>query len=532
MNSILMMKNKNDTPEDAKTSKKITRREIIRGLVTIPVLGAFVYGLLRKLRYDNLLRNILLKELEISGEDVRPVILSAVPGKKIRLGMIGFGLRGEQLAKALGYVHPDIIDEWKEASLTDHSDKRFSDFLEQDDLNIEINGICDIFDVRAQRAADASANHGREGSTGKHFKAARRYGTYHDLITAEDIDAVIIATPDHWHAQMAIDAANAGKHVYLEKGMTRTVSETFELRKTVRETGITFQLGHQGRQTDSFRKAREIIEKNILGKISVIEVCTNRNDPNGAWVYDIHPDASPDTIDWKQFIGPSNWHPFSLERFFRWRCWWDYGTGLSGDLLTHEYDAINQVLDLGIPHSVVATGGIYFYKDGREVPDVFHAVFDYPQRELELVYSASLSSERFRGKVLMGHDGHMEMENTLTVYADRNSTRYREKIEQGMITPEVPIFTYIPGRMNIDAVVSATEQYFASRGLLYTYVGGKRYDTAHLHLREWLNCIRTSTQPSCDIDQGFQEAITAHMATIAYRENRKVFWDAENEKII
>lgn len=521
-----------DAQGGIQSPKKINRREIIKGLVTVPVLGAFIYGVLKKLKYDRLLKNTLLKELEISDEEAEPVMIPSSSGEKIRLGIIGFGIRGEQLARALGFAHPDIIDEWREAAMADNNDKRYSDYLEQDDLNVVINGVCDIFDVRAQRAVAASANHDRQGSGSKPGKAAKRYRTYLDMISASDIDAVIIATPDHWHARMTIDAVRAGKHVYLEKGMTRTVKETFELRKAIKETGIIFQLGHQGRQTDSHRKAREIIDRNILGKISIIEVCTNRNDPNGAWVYDIHHEANPDTIDWKQFIGPTNWHPFSLERFFRWRCWWDYGTGLSGDLLTHEYDAVNQVLNLGIPYSAVASGGIYFYQDGREVPDVFHAVFEYPQRELVLVYSASLSSERFRGKVFMGHDGHMEMEDTLTIYADRKSTRYKKKIEKGIINPEMPVFTYVPGRKSIDAVVSPTEQYFAKRGLLYTYLGSKRYDTAHLHLREWINSIRTGVQPSCDIDQGFQEAITAHMATIAYRENRKVYWDAKNEKIM
>ncbi len=508
------------------------RRDVLKGLATIPVLGAFTYGLLRKLRFDNLLKQSLRNELNLTDEDVHPAKMASSSGEKIRLGLIGYGTRGEQLARAAGFAHPVLIDEWKEAASADRNDKRYSDYLGQDDLNVSLNGVCDVFDVNAGRGLEASANKGREGSNGKFGTQARRYTTHKELIAAKDIDAVIIATPDHWHSKIAIEAAKAGKHVYVEKGMTRTVEEAFQIRKAVKDSGIIFQLGHQGRQTASYRKAREIIDKNILGRISLIEVCTNRNDPNGAWVYDIHPDASPETIDWEQFIGPVPFHPFSLERFFRWRCWWDYGTGLSGDLLTHEYDAVNQVLDLGIPYSAVASGGIYFFKDGREVPDVFQAVFEYPQRDITLMYSASLSSERFRGKVIMGHDGNMEMENSLVVYADRNSTRYKDPIEKGIINPEVPIFTYVPGRKNTDAVTSATEQYFASRGLLYTYVDGKRVDTTHLHIREWLDCIRSGKQPSCNIDQGFQEAVTAHMATIAYRENRKVYWDAENEKII
>ncbi|MGD2035205.1 MAG: Gfo/Idh/MocA family oxidoreductase [Bacteroidales bacterium] len=526
-------KNTNNKPGNTKENKKLSRREILRGLSTLPVVGVFAYGLYKKWKHDRLLKNKLLSELNLTGdEEIYPVSGQRSPGKKLRLGIIGYGIRGEQLMKGLGFANPERVDEWKQDALENKEDKRYADFLAQEDLNVTINGVCDVFDVQAEKALLASANHERKGTDGKFEVTAKRYKTYKELLAAKDIDAVIIATPDHWHAQMAIDAARAGKHVYVEKGMTRTVEEAFQLREAVKNSGIILQLGHQGRQTASHKKAREIIEKDIIGKISLIEICTNRNDPNGAWVYDIDPEASPKTIDWKQFIGPTSWHPFSLERFFRWRCWWDYGTGLSGDLFTHEYDAINQVLDLGIPESAVASGGVYFYKDGREVPDVYQSVFEYPDRDLTLLYSASLSSDRFRGRVLMGHDGHMEMEENLTVYADQNSTRYREKIDSGIIDPGIPIYTYIPGRENVDAVTSATEQYFAGRGLLYTYINGRRVDTTHLHIKDWLDSIMSGKQPSCHIDLGFQEAITAHMGTIAYRENRKVYWDAGREKIV
>ena len=511
--------------------KKFSRRDILKGLATTPILGALAYGIIKKHKYDKLLKSNILEELNLSKE-MSPPVLTTKKGATIRLGIIGYGGRGNHLLRGCGYADPEIIDEWKNSAINNPHDLRYQDYLQQEDINVVINGICDVYDVRAERALAASANKDKEGSDGKFHKKAKRYKSYKDLILAKDIDAVIIATPDHWHAQMAIDAAKSGKHVYVEKGMTRTVEETINLFDAVKESGIIFQLGHQGRQTASYNKAIEAVEKKVIGKISLIEVCTNRNDPNGAWVYDIDPEAGPNNIDWKQFIGPSNWHAFSLERFFRWRCWWDYGTGLSGDLLTHEYDAMNQILNLGIPYSAVSSGGIYFFKDGRDVPDVFQAVFEYPDRDFTFMYSASLASDRDRGKVIMGHDGHMEVGDTLTIYADRNSTRYKNKIEKGIINPEIPIYNYIPGRNNVDAITSATEQYFAGRGLLYTYIGERRVDTTHLHIKEWINCIRERMQPSCNIDQGFQEAITAHMATIAYRENRKVFWDKDRQKII
>lgn len=514
------------------TPNRINRRDALKSFATLPVLGAFGYGMYKKWNADRLKKNTITRELglDFSSKEIVPPVVSS--GKILRLGIIGYGIRGEQLMRAAGFARPELIDEWKQSASKNPKDTRYTEYLEQENLNITINGVCDLFDVHANDALKAASNINREGLGGNMQVTAKRYTRYTDLLNASDIDAVIVATPDHWHSRMTIDAALAGKHVYVEKGLTRLAEEVYPLRQAIKDTGVIMQLGHQGRQTDSYQKAREIIDKNILGKITLVEVCTNRNDPNGAWVYDIHPDGNPKTIDWAQFIEPTNPHPFSLERFFRWRCWWDYGTGLGGDLLTHEYDAINQVLDLGIPHSAVASGGVYFYKDGREVPDVFQAVFEYPERDLTFVYSASLANERFRGKVFMGHDASMEMESTLAVYPDSRSTRYKEQLDSGVLNPEKPMISYIPGREQVDAVTSATEQYFAKRGLLYTYIKGKRFDTTHLHIKEWLDCIRTGQQPSCNIDRAFEEAITAHMATIAYRENRKVYWDAVNEKIV
>ena len=133
----------------------------------------------------------------------------------------------------------------------------------------------------------------------------------------------------------------------------------------------------------------------------------------------------------------------------------------------------------------------------------------------------------------MGHDASMEVGDTLTVKVDSASTRYKEKIDQGIIKPNVPFYTYVPGKSKVDAITSATELYFAQRGLLYSYLGGKRYDTTFLHMREWIECIRdTSKIPSCGIDAAFEEAITAHMGTRAYLEGRTMYWDKEKEEIV
>lgn len=517
---------------------KMNRRDVLKGMATVPVFGAFAFGIWRKKKLDHYRSHKLSKELNMSTTPVAEA-KKVWDGEAFRLGIIGYGIRGTQLLKGAGFIHPEEMQNWKEGAASNSSDRRYYDYLEQDDLNIVVNGVCDLFDVRGVRAKEASANVKREGLGGTPGKGARIYKDYLDLIQADDIDGVIIAAPDHWHAKIAIDAARAGKHVYCEKGLTRTIEEVFALRDAVKEAGIVFQLGHQGRQTESYIKAAEAIEKGLVGDINLVEVCTNRNSPNGAWVYNIDPRGNEKTINWEKFEEPCEVkHPFSPERFFRWRCWWDYGTGLSGDLLTHEYDAINQIIKMGIPETAISSGGVYhfekkdhFVNEVREVPDVWNAVLEYPDRNFSMLYSATLANNRDRGKVIMGHDGHMELGNNLTVYACRESTRYKDKIQSGLIDPNVPIYSYIPGRKDVDAVASATEQYFAGRGLLYTYRGGKRVDTTHLHVKEWIEAIRENKQPSCNIDQAFEEGISAGMATISYKENRKITWDAEKEEI-
>ena len=530
---------------------KIGRRDVIKTLATVPLLGAVAYGLVKTRKTAFLDRDI---------SDVFPIsnknasFLNPVPGgKQIRLGLIGFGIRGKQLMRALGFAEPSYMDTLIKAKQDNPDDTRLDVFLEQDNLNVVINGVCDIFDNYGEAARLTGSNINKEGTSGKFGPAPKRYLNYREMLAADDIDAVVIAAPDHWHGTMTVEAARAGKHVYCEKPMTWTVPETYLVRQTVRDTGIVFQLGHQGRQTACYQKAEEIIGNGLLGQVNLIEVCTNRNTPNGAWVYDIIEGSNPQTIDWKQFegdperigeyldymksagleryMGPEERDKFSLERFFRWRCWWDYSTGLSGDLLTHEYDAANQIMHLGIPDSATSSGGVYFFKDGRTVPDVLQTTFEWPSKNLTMLYSATLASSRSRGKVFMGHDASMEVSNLLHITADRNSERYADKIKQGIIPTDAPFFTYVPGQSKVDAVTSATELYFAQRGLLYTYVDGKRYDTTHLHMREWLECIRQNQKPSCNIDEAFQEAMTAHMGTRAFLEGRTMYWDKDKEEI-
>ncbi|HUG39315.1 MAG TPA: Gfo/Idh/MocA family oxidoreductase [Longimicrobiales bacterium] len=511
----------------------LTRRSVLKALVSIPVLGLFVTAFLDRRATEDLRRQALLDELGVTetGPAVIENAISRPPGKRIRLGIIGYGGQGEALVRFAGYAAPQWIEDARTRRREDPRDKDLETYLAQDDLHVDITAVCDLFDVRADRAIAASMVAERPG--GGANPPARRFRRYTDMLESGEVDAVIVATPDHWHAPITIDAAARGIHVYCEKCMTRTEDEAHAMYDAVKASGIVFQLGHQNRQSESHLKAREVARAGILGPVSLIESTTNRNTPWGAWVWDIHEEGGPGTIDWEHFQEvAANRVPFSLERFFRWRCWFDYGTGLSGDLLSHEYDAVNMIMGLGIPKTAMASGGIYYFKDGRDVPDVFQAAYEYPDRDVTFMYSATLANGNNRGLVLMGHDASMRVGGALAVSADGASTRFKDKIDDGTIDLTRPMFTYRPGFKGIDAVTSATAEYFASRGLLYTYRGGRRVSAYHLHLAEWLDVIRNGGRTSCDIEAGFEEAITSHMATRSYLEGRRVEWDAVRRRIV
>lgn len=541
----------NNKPKDNIPENKPSegRRNALKTLATIPVLGAMAYGVYKKKTTEN--KNHLAGS--IFNTEAKPAVMDVQPGgKKIRIGVIGYGGRGAYLLQALGFATPDYISDLKEQAKTDPDNTRYKDFLEQDDLNVEITGVCDIFEVNAKNAVLAGANLKREGKGAKFTKTPTVYKNYRELLAAPDIDAVIIGTPDHWHGTMIIEAARAGKHIYVEKPLTWTVPETYLVEEAVKNSNVVFQLGHQGRQIEINHRAKQMIAEGMIGKVTLVEVTTNRNDPNGAWVYDIHPEGNPSTIDWKQYegdpqrikeymdymtsaglakyVGPDARDKFSPERFFRWRCWWDYSTGLSGDLFTHEYDAMNHILNLGIPASASSAGGVYFFKDGRTVPDVLQSTFLFDDQDLCLNYSATLASQNERPRIIMGTDATIELGGTLNVKVDPSSKKYRDKIDQGLIKPGEVFYRYASGK-SIDALSSPTEKYFAERGLLFSYVGGKRYNTTFLHLREWLECIRQDKQPSCNIQAAFEEAITAHMGTRAYLEGRTMYWDKDKRVI-
>ncbi len=510
---------------------KISRRDTLKALATIPVLGYFAYAYNSNKNKDaatqivDYSKRLKIKKLEAPEERLLPP--TGKEGKTIRFGLVGNGWRGEQLLKKLGYIHPEKI---KQGTKNGKVDTGLQKFLDQEDLNVEFAAVCDTFKVHERRGVEISTNEVRSGGIKNNPKPAKVYASYKEMIADEDIDAIIIATADHMHAPIAIAAAKAGKHVYLEKPMTQTIEQAIELRNTIKSSGVVFQLGHENRQQMSFKIAREIYLKGAMGDVNMVQVYTNRNTVFGAWIRDNafdHKLGTKDNINWEEFLGIAPWTRFDLQRYFSWQRYSDYGTSLTGNDFSHQYDCINQILDLGIPETTVALGGQYYYKHHGDMPDVFNAVFNYPERGLTLTYDGTLKNETYRPSRILGSDATLDVDRAILMYKDRNSDRYKDI----MIDPSEPLYYYDP-KNKLDAITSASTKIYLKGGYGPTFIDGKVIDATLLHLKEWVDAIRGHGKTSCDIDAGFQEAVTFNLANLAYNHKKVVKWDKLNEKAI
>ena len=272
----------------------------------------------------------------------------------------------------------------------------------------EITTVVDAYQGRMDRAID------RVG--GKAKKAA----DYRTVLADRSIDAVVIASPDHWHKQMVLDAIEAGKDIYCEKPLTYRSAEGVEIVQSAqRRKGRILQVGSQGVSSAIQIKAREMIKAGKLGKVTMIRAAYNRNTASGAWIYPIPPDASPKTVNWDMFQGPAPKHDFSLERFFRWRCYKDYSGGIATDLFVHLCTTIHYLMDAKAPSKVMALGQLFRWKESRDVPDTLNAVLEYPEG-----FAVNLSST-FNNQVkaegcfqILGTEGTIDLGGELTYYPE------------------------------------------------------------------------------------------------------------------
>lgn len=344
---------------------------------------------------------------------------------------------------------------------------------------------------------------------------------YTEILARKDVDAVVIAVPDHWHLKIATEALNAGKHVYLEKPMTWSIEQGMELRKTVEQSKKILQVGSGQGSTAQVKKAKELIKAGALGKVNMIRASNNRNTPEGAWVYPIPPDASPKTIDWKRFIGPAPQRAYDPKVFFRWRCWWEYSGGVATDLFVHLLTQIHAAMDVKAPKSVVSLGGLYRWKDGRTVPDVLNSVFEYEEGFLADMYVNLGNGRPSNPFTIMGTEGTLTFES---------GARGNVKL---VLTPEpdpAPVQRYgslgWPAQMREKYLKSNPERPPAKKPQEFEIEPGTSHEEFFLEaIREGKPKVETAFE-------GFAACGAAHLANMAYRKGRRMSWDVETGQVM
>ena len=268
---------------------------------------------------------------------------------------------------------------------------------------VKLVAVCDLYSGRLERAKEV---YGKDLFVTKNYK---------EILDRKDIDAVIIATSDHWHDRISIEAMSKGKHVYCEKPMVHKLEEGAAVIEAQKKTGKVFQVGSQRVSSIITDKTRELFESKVIGDLIMVETWMDRHSANGAWQYSIPTDANAGTVDWENFQGDAPKRAYDPIRFFRWRNYQDYGTGVAGDLFVHLFSALHAVTSSKGPNRILATGGLRYWKDGRDVPDVIMGMYDYPQTDKHSAFNLQMrvnfvdGSENGEGLRLIGTDGVIVM---------------------------------------------------------------------------------------------------------------------------
>lgn len=381
-----------------------------------------------------------------------PRVLGA--NDRIRFGLIGVGPQGAYHLRTL------------------------LDIKEKQEANIDVSAVCEIYKPR-QEAARATSG-------------ARLHTDYRALLADENVDVVLIATPEHWHARMACDAMEAGKDVYLEKPLSRTLDEAKQVKECVARTGRVLQVGAQWSSQPKWRRAHALLEQ--IGHPVWSQTSYCRNSIDGEWNTKIEAECTPETLDWKAFLGPAPDRPFDPDRFFRWRKYWDYSAGILGDLLPHKLHQLFIALGPELPNRVVSTGGLYVHKD-REVPDMVSVLADFP-RGHSLFAVGATCNEYGVDDMIRGHKGTMLLQSDRQIVI-KPERIWAEELEGG---PE--------------EVETLTE------------------DPLRVHQKNFIDCVRSRKMPNCGIDVAYPVMVTLALAEMAFRANKTMRYDPQKEAVI
>ena len=419
---------------------------------------------------DELNRRDFLKAAAIAAG---PAVLPARgANEKVNVGWIGVGTRGYA---SLDWMHTAAPDD------------------------VKITAICDTYQGYIARAKDRMQT--IWGS------APATYLDYHDLLADKSVDAVFIMTPEHLHHDMTIAALKAGKHVYIEKPLAHTIEEGFDLVRAWQQSGKIVQVGTQNRSSSLYKKAKELIQQGQIGDVHYARAFWYRNSlPNDpAWRYVIPPDATPQNTDWNRFLGSAAQRPWDSKRYFQWRLYWDYSGGISTDLLVHQTDIVNFMLDKTVPRSCMASGGIYRWHDDRDTPDTFSAVYEYGDN-FQLNYSCYFGNDHYGfGEQLCGNEGTIEVMNRQDLYFTPEAYTHSKGTVPVSISSRAPI--HLNGRADFNEA-----------------------DGAINHFRNFIRSVQGKEKPIAPPPVGQQAAISGHLATLSFKNGKKILWDEKTNK--
>jgi predicted dehydrogenase len=359
--------------------------------------------------------------------------------------------------------------------------------------------VCDVYKPHLQKGVDRSNN-----------AEVKSYVDYRELLEDENVDAVVIATPDHWHKPITIDAAAASKDIYCEKGWGLTVDQAKEMRGAVQANQVVFQLGHQARQETCALQAKELLASGILGPITLVRTGRVMNSAPenmmwrwygyyGQWQKPADPHQVRRDLNWELWLGPATKRDYDPGRFWHWRCYWDYGTGIAGDLLSHELDFVQYLLGHGVPDTCMTTGMNAFCHDGREVPDTWTSIFQWEKPARTVTFQASFNASAFQPVEVCGKEGILRFNG---------------------IAHDVTDFEVIPDGFN-------PRKNTCPKG----YQKGTTPRQPN-HMQEFFDCVRSRKPTKCNADEGFIETVTYLMAVKSLREKRMVRWDASTQVIV
>lgn len=381
---------------------------------------------------------------------------------------------------------------------------------------VKLVAACDLYDGRL---ADAKKKWGNDIYTTR---------DYREILERNDIDAVIIATPDFWHKDISVAAMNKGKSVYCEKPMVHDITEgpaVVDAQK--KNTKVVYQVGSQGMSSLGNEKAKQLLKEGAIGELNYAEGFWARMSPFGAWQYPIPADASTKTVGWDAYLSNTKKRDFDPLRFFRWRNYRDYGTGVSGDLFVHLFSSLHFVTGSIGPDKVMATGGLRYWKDGREVPDIMLGMFDYPATEVHPAFNLSLRVNFVDGT---GGTNYLRMvgsEGSMTVEWDK-VTLYRNKAYAA--TDDPLLQTKSNGHDGSKPYVYDRKQMTPPEKL--EYIAEEGYKGAHFdHFYNLFNAMRTGGKVSEDALFGFRAAAPALLCNDSYFQNKIIQWDPQQLKL-